>query len=520
MANIQFYNTLTNRIEPFEPVEPGKVSMYNCGPTVYDFAHIGNFKSFLFSDVLRRFLELAGYDVHQVMNLTDVGHMTEDDLADGGGEDKMQVAGQRLKEAKKQGDAHAANIENPEDPYQVAEFYIQAFVQDAKLLGLKVADEYPQNMPRATEHVEQMLSMIKQLMDKGHAYQGPAGEVYFSIESFDAYGGLSGNTLEEIRGGAGGRVEDANQQAKRHPADFLLWKPDASHIMKWDPRKWGIDLDEGYPGWHIECSAMAKHVLKRDIIDIHTGGEDNIFPHHECEIAQTCGCTGQDRFARYWLHGRHLMVEGEKMSKSKGNFFTVRQVLDGAFTGRAVDPAVLRLELIKAKYRSQMNLTKQGMADSGRNVQRLRDAAAAFGDEAADVSLDHPTLRRFTDCLADDLNMAGALGAVFEFINQTPAEENAEARGVLNKIDHVLGVLEPSPSIGDFSTSFKGKGTLQVEATATYFEGLLDENIKAIQKARLRKDFTTSDAIRDKLIAAGYDVKISKEGVEVVKRLA
>jgi len=512
--DIKFYNTLTNRIESFVPVEAGRVFMYNCGPTVYDFAHIGNFKSFLFSDVLRRFLELMGFDVHQVMNLTDVGHMTEDDQADGGGEDKMQAAGQRLKEAKKSGDAHAAQIQNPDDPYQIAEFYIQAFIEDAQLLGLKVADEYPQNMPRATEHVEQMLQMVQQLLDKGHAYQGPAGEVYFSVESFEAYGGLSGNTLEEIRGGAGGRVDASHQEAKRHPADFLLWKPDASHIMKWDPRQWGIELEAGYPGWHIECSAMAKHVLQREIIDIHTGGEDNIFPHHECEIAQTCACTGQDRFARFWMHGRHLMVEGQKMSKSKGNFFTVRQVLDGAFTGRPVDPAVLRLELIKAKYRSQMNLTKQGLADSGRNVQRLRDAAQAYGPEAAEVDFDHPTLRRFTEALSDDLNMAGALGAVFEFINETPLQENAQARGVLNQIDHVLGVL---------NTTESGQATDPTAASASNSGGegdWLAEKLAGIKAARENQDWAASDAIRSELIAAGYDVKISKQGIEATKRLA
>jgi len=502
MPQIQFYNSLTNRIDPFETVEDGKVFMYNCGPTVYDFAHIGNFKSFLFADVLRRFLELAGYDVNQVMNLTDVGHMTEDDLADGGGEDKMQIASQRLKEAKKTGEAHAAAIGNPEDPYQVAQFYTDAFLQDAKLLGLKVASQYPQKMPKATDHIEQMLKMIQQLLNKGHAYQGSDGVVYFSVESFADYGQLSGNTLDELRGGAGGRVNTVNQQAKRHPADFLLWKSDASHIMKWDPRVWGIELDEGYPGWHIECSAMATHVLQRSVIDIHTGGEDNLFPHHECEIAQTRGCTGEDKFATFWMHARHLMVEGEKMSKSKGNFFTVRQVLEGAFTGRTVDPAVLRLELIKAKYRSQMNLTKQGIADSGRNVQRLRDAAKAYGDEVAEVGLDHPALKRFVDALADDLNMAGALGTLFEFVNETPQEVNPEARGVLAKIDHVLGVLPAS------------------ESTKNDDEGWVDEQVQAIVVARENKDWSTSDAVRQSLNDAGYDVKISKEGVEAVKRLA
>ncbi len=209
MAELRFYNTLTHREEVFIPIDAtpdggGRVTMYNCGPTVYDFAHIGNFKTFLFSDVLRRVLELVGYRVHQVMNLTDVGHMTEDQLADGGGEDKMQVAAQRLAAAKKSGDAHATQIDDPRDPYQVAQFYIDAFLQDARLLGLKVADEYPRNMPRATDHVRQMAAMVQQLIEKGHAYAAADGAVYFSVESFPDYGKLSGNRIEQLQGGAGG----------------------------------------------------------------------------------------------------------------------------------------------------------------------------------------------------------------------------------------------------------------------------------------------------------------------------
>ncbi|MEX0745581.1 MAG: cysteine--tRNA ligase, partial [Phycisphaeraceae bacterium] len=351
---IQFYNTLTHRLEPFEPIEPGRVSMYNCGPTVYDFAHIGNFRAFVFADVLRRFLELAGYDVQQVMNITDVGHMTEDQLADGAGEDKMQLAMARMKQAKKAGALTAAEVADPNDPYQIAAFYTQAFIDDARQLRLKVADE-PDNLPRATDHIEQMLGMIVKLVDEGYAYVAADGAVYFSVEKYPDYGKLSGNTLDKLRGGAGGRVSDEHQSGKRHPADFLLWKPDAKHIMKW-PSPFG----EGYPGWHIECSAMALHLHHRDQIDVHTGGEDNIFPHHECEIAQSCSFTGKDRFARYWLHTRFLLVEGEKMSKSRGNFHTVRDLV-----ARGVDPVAIRFELLKAHYRSNMNFTMKGLEDSG-----------------------------------------------------------------------------------------------------------------------------------------------------------
>ncbi|MEM6854794.1 MAG: cysteine--tRNA ligase [Planctomycetota bacterium] len=504
MPDLRFYNTLTHQIEPFTPLEAGKVSMYNCGPTVYDFAHIGNFKTFLFADVLRRTLELTGHEVHQVMNLTDVGHMTEDQLADGGGEDKMEVAAERLAAAKKSGDAHASAIDDPHDPYQVAQFYIDAFLEDAKLLGMKVADEYPHNMPRATDHVPNMVTMIAELVAKDHAYVAADGAVYFSVESFEHYGTLSGNSIHELKGGAGGRVVAQNQAGKRHPADFLLWKPDASHLMKWDS-----PFGQGYPGWHIECSAMAKAVLQRDIIDIHTGGEDNIFPHHECEIAQSCCSTGKDSFAKFWMHSRHLMVEGTKMSKSKGNFFTVRQILEGEFTApgsqdrRPVDPAVLRYEMIKANYRSQMNFTKRGLEDSAANVRKLREFTAALEAQAskpAEVNNTHPAVARFIDALADDLNIAGALAAVFEFVN-APAEDPAESLGVMRKFDHVLGVMF-------------------VEASESDDASWAETKAADLDAARAAKDYAQADAVRDELQAAGYDVKTTKDGTVAIKRLA
>jgi len=496
MPEIRFYNSLTKQLEPFIPVSPGQVSMYNCGPTVYDYAHIGNFKTFLFADVLRRFLELAGYEVDQVMNLTDVGHMTEDDLADGGGEDKMQVAGRRLEEAKKSGKLPADVDLDPNDPYAIAQFYIDAFIEDAKLLGLKVADEYPAKMPRATEHVAGMQAMTQTLIESGHAYVADDGVVYFSVESFPQYGRLSGNTLDKIRGGAGGRVDDSHQAMKRHPADFLLWKPDEAHLMKWDS-PWGT----GYPGWHLECSVMARQLLGRDVIDIHTGGEDNIFPHHECEIAQSCCATGQTSFAKVWMHSRHLMVESQKMSKSKGNFFTVRQILDGRFTKNKVDPAVLRLELIKGQYRSNLNFTAKGLEDSASAVRKLRAFAQSLGQgEVADVTLDHPAVKRFVDALAEDLNTAGALGEVFGYLSE-PDSDPAVARGVLEKFDSVLGVLDSGES--------SEAGDIEIDAKAA-----------ALDAARAAKDFAAADALRNEIIDAGYDVKTTKDGTIATKRLA
>ncbi len=508
---IQFYNTLTHRLEPFEPIEPGKVTMYNCGPTVYDYAHIGNFRSFLFADVLRRFLELAGHEVAQVMNLTDVGHMTEDSVADGGGDDKMNIARKRLMEAKKSGKLPQGVDIDPSDPFAIAEFYMHAFLEDAKLLGLKVADEYPQKMPRATSFIPQMQGMIKTLIEKAHAYVADDGAVYFDIESFPEYGKLSGNTLDQLKGGAGGRILDEHQAGKRHPADFLLWKPDNSHLMKWDS-PWGA----GYPGWHIECSAMARSVHGRDIIDIHTGGEDNIFPHHECEIAQSCCTTGESHFARFWMHGRHLMVEGEKMSKSKGNFLTVRDILSGAFTQRAVDPAVLRFELIKSNYRSQSNLSRQSIHDSAKAVEKMRnwwwatrESGSEFLTEVArsEVDASHPAVAKFVQHLSDDLNISGALGAFFEWM-AGPHPDKVESIAAFELIDDVLNV-GPLRGIAN-----------ELHERQSENEAEIKQKAKALDDARAAKDYAAADTIRQELVEAGYDVKTTKDGTVATKRLA
>jgi cysteinyl-tRNA synthetase len=527
--DIRFYNTLTHRSEDFAPLDPPNLYMYNCGPTVYDFAHIGNFRAFVFADVLRRFLELTGLTVFQVMNLTDVGHMTDDQLADGGGEDKMQLAARRLKEAKHSGQAEAGAIANPDDPYQVAQYFIDAFVHDARRLGLKIAAEYDPDpaktrMPRATDHVGQMMKIILQLVENGHAYRAADGCVYYDVQSFPAYGRLSGNTLDKLRGGAGGRVSEENQAAKKNPADFLLWKPDPAHIMKWDPHQWEAPWGVGYPGWHIECSAMALHVLSRlaghrlDTIDIHTGGEDNIFPHHECEIAQSCGATGQPLFARFWMHTRFLLVDGQKMSKRKGNFYTVRDVLEGKVTGRPVDPAVLRLELLKSHYRSNMNFTVKGLEDSASAVQKIRQLASAGSPaeqnalreraRANPVDLTHPVLRDFAAALADDLNMSAALAVVFTWLAE-PHQDQVEAQAVLDKLDSVLAVAGQSPSAPATPSASSPAG--QPDA---------DQLCRALDAARQAKDFATADRLRKELQDQGYEVMTTKSGTTARKKLA
>jgi len=505
---IQFYNTLTNSVDPFEPLEPGVVRMYSCGPTVYDYAHIGNFRSFLFADLLRRSLELTGLEVWHVMNITDVGHMTDDQVADGAGEDKMQVAAKRIKEDKKSGKVPDGSVENPDDPYQVAQYYTDAFLDDGCKLGMKVAYEYPDRILHATQQIPAMQEMIQKLLDRGHAYISESGTVYFSVESLPNYGSLSGNTLEHLLSGAGGRVAEENQAEKKHPADFMLWKPDSSHIMKWDS-PWG----EGYPGWHIECSVMAMKRLEREVIDIHTGGEDLIFPHHECEIAQSCGATGNDLFARFWMHARFLLVEGEKMSKSKGNFFTVRDVLDGSATGRPVHPAVLRYELIKSHYRSNMNFTVKGLNDSAGAVKRLMNFRKSLeeqtGGASAEVDLSHPVLKQFADALADDLNIAGALGVILPWAATQPDDPH-EALGVLKQVNSVLSVAPIN----------EGLATERQEAE-TAEEGELDISklCKEVDAARAEKNWDVADSIKKQLQDAGYEVRNTPEGTIAEKTL-
>jgi cysteinyl-tRNA synthetase len=541
----RLYNTLTKQIEPFEPANPARITFYTCGPTVYDDAHIGNFRSFLAADTLRRWLESplcqlandtrapaprrSGRQVVHVMNITDVGHMTDD--AEGGeaGEDRMAVAGRRLAEAKKSGQLPPGTTIDPNDPYAIAAFYAERFLSDARLLGLKVAAEAtadPTLMPRPTQKIPQMVAMILQLIDRGHAYAvGPAGRqtVYFDVQSFARYGQLSGNTLDKLRVGAGGRINEDNQQLKKHPADFLLWKADPSHIMKWnpaatDPRAtWGA----GYPGWHIECSAMADERLApaanaahpAALIDLHSGGEDNIFPHHECEIAQSCCASGAPAFARCWFHPRHLFVNGSKMSKSKGNFFTIRDL-----TAQGHEPGALRLALISTHYRSNADFTDQGLKDAARTLERWRRAfpndprAGTQPLAVEDTDLDHPALRDFANALHDDLNIAGAIAAVNTFVSSlgdAPATER-DARA-LAIIDNVLGVLErPRPQSAATDIGLFLPGTTP--------DPRVIDKLHERAAARKAKDFARSDQIRDELLALGFAIKDVAGGKVEIRR--
>jgi cysteinyl-tRNA synthetase len=549
---LRLYNTLSRQTEPFRPIDPAHVTFYTCGPTVYDDAHIGNFRSFLAADLLRRFLESPLCEVtapdgsaHRgprrvthVMNITDVGHMTDD--AEGGehGEDRMAVAGRRILEQKKSGKLPPGSDLDPSNPYDIARFYAARFLDDARRLGLKVAldaQRDPTLMPYATANVPGMIRAVELLVRRGHAYAvGRPGSrvVYFDVRSFPAYGRLSGNTLDALREGAGGRIAESDQSSKLDPADFLLWKEDPTHIMKWDS-PWG----PGYPGWHIECSVMSAARLGapalrsgrpltpeelvslvvpdgQPIIDLHSGGEDNIFPHHECEIAQSCACFNAAHagpYAAMWFHPRFLFVEGAKMSKSKGNFFTARQLTTPAPEGKGFEPAAVRLELIKTHYRSNANFTEQGLRDSARTVDRWRrfaEAAAASGapgDEPGAAAC----RAAVAEALHDDLNVAGAIGEINAWMGRAAAPGRAEA-ALLKDLDAVLGVLAlerpqaASTDVGVFVGCDPDPAVL----------AKLTERVEA----KKSKDFARSDAIRAELAAMGYQIKDVAGGKVEVRR--
>ena len=540
MPTLRLHNTLTRRVEEFVPADPSHVTFYTCGPTVYDDAHIGNFRSFLAADLLRRFVEsplcelkaAAGSHagprrVTHVMNITDVGHMTDD--AEGGesGEDRMAVAGKRLAEAKKSGKLPPDAKLDPNNPYDIAAFYGGRFLEDARTLGLKVAiqqQEDPTLMPRATQSIPGMIAVIQKLVERGHAYAvGEPGKqtVYFNVPSFEPYGRLSGNSLDALSSGAGGRISESHQAQKKHPADFLLWKADPSHIMKWDS-PWGA----GYPGWHIECSAMAAARLvgnhpgldtlvgalahpttQSALIDLHSGGEDNIFPHHESEIAQSscafCATPNSGTFARLWFHPRHLFVNGAKMSKSKGNFFTIRDLI-----AKGHEPAAIRLELIRTHYRSQANFTEQGLQDCARMIERWRKFASV--DANVGPALDHPVLVAFAGAMAEDLNIAGAIAEVNKWVGATAAPSPQDA-AVMRVLDGVLGVLE------------RPRGATTQTEIALYAPGTepspeVEAKLIERREARAKKDFAASDRIRDELGAMGYAIKDVAGGRVEVRR--
>jgi cysteinyl-tRNA synthetase len=458
--SLKVYDTQSRAVVAFVPLEPGKVRAYACGPTVYDHAHIGNFRTFLFFDLVHRYLEWSGFEVRFVMNLTDV--------------DDKTIAG-----------AVAAGS-------SVADFtrpFADTFLADARSLGIASFDGYP----RATAYIAPMIDFIGRLLASGHAYGAEDGAVYFSVASFPTYGRLKGIDTATLRVGA--RVAH-DEYDKEDARDFALWKP-ATEEDERAQAAWDAPWGRGRPGWHLECSVMSLMELG-DTLDLHLGGEDLVFPHHENEIAQSEAATGK-QFVRHWLHVKHLQVEGRKMSKSLGNFVTVRQLLDEGY-----DPASIRHQLISSHYRSDLNFTRAGVDASKRAVQRLLDfearvMATPVAEDATPSDLGalaDGLLSSFRAAMDNDFNSADALAALFTFVTRVNAALDGRSRvrpadraavlQALATVDRVLGLLEV------------GRTARSVDDSLARW---VEERIEARAEARRRRDFAAADAIRDELAA-------------------
>ncbi len=407
---MRLYNTLSRAVEEIVPVDGRLVRIYSCGPTVYRYIHIGNMRSFMLGDLIRRALRFEGLDVRWIMNITDVGHMT-DEVTDTG-RDKMELA---------ESDEGLSAAE-------IAEKYTQAFLEDADLVGIERADLYP----RATDHIPEMLSMIETLIEKGHAYEVD-GTVYYDVTTFPGYGKLSGNTLDQLR--AGHRTELATDPGKRHPEDFALWKKaGANRLLRW-PSPWG----DGFPGWHIECSAMSiKHLGDR--FDLHTGGNDNKFPHHEDEIAQSEGAVGHP-VVSIWAHGGFLQMGGQKMAKSAKN---IKRVTDLAEQG--IDPLAFRWFTFQTRYRSEMDFTWEALETADHRVKQLRRHVAEWDPPADDLGPVAKELdSRFREAVANDLDMPAAVRVVNDLDHSSTSlpgrSEHSSGRGTSSWVSTWSGRL-------------------------------------------------------------------------------
>jgi len=454
---IRFFNTLTRDKEEFKPLENMRVRLYTCGPTVYDFAHIGNWRTYLFEDLLRRHLEYRGLEVKHVMNLTDVDDKT-------------------IRGAASQG----VGLDEYTTPF------IKAFYQDRDKLNIEPAHVYP----RATEHIPEMVEIIKRLLDKGLAYNAEDGSTYFDISKFPGYGKLSHFRLDELRAGA--RVK-SDEYEKAQVSDFALWKA-------WDEADgdvlWETDLGKGRPGWHIECSAMSSKYLGQPF-DMHTGGVDNIFPHHENEIAQSEGAAGRT-FVNYWLHSEHLLVDGRKMSKSLGNFYTLREII-----ARGYDPLAFRFLVLGAHYRSKLNFTWRAMGSAKTTLENLYEFMGRL-DRENPSNLDEAVGRAkvsFGEALDDDLNSPVALAAVFGLVKEVNIHGGGgkEVFEAMNDFDRVLGLdlVERARPV-----------TLKVPSE-------IEARLAEREQARKSRDWATADRIRDEIAAGGYIIEDTPEGPRV-----
>lgn len=460
-----FFNTLTRKKERFVPIKEGKVGMYTCGPTVYDYGHIGNFRAFLFDDLLRRWLEYNGYKVTQVMNITNV-------------DDKTIKAARKLGVPLK----------------DITRKYIDAFFEHLRMLNVEKAEHYP----RATDHIPEMVALIRVLMDKGYGYRSEDGSIYFNVSKFRDYGKLSKIRVGELKAGARVRVDE---YAKEEASDFVLWKA-------WDKDDgdvyWDTEIGRGRPGWHIECSAMSMKYMGQTF-DIHCGGVDNMFPHHENEIAQSEAATGK-KFVDYWMHNEHLLVEGRKMSKRWGNYYTVQDLISEECDARAI-----RYVLIATHYRQQVNFTFDGLNAAKNAVDRLRNFLDRLDtvqgtDAGTELERLMETVKeKFEDAMGDDLNISIALAAIFDFVrevnnlidrNMVTAEEGKTVTALMMRFDRVLGVL------GETHAAVK----LPEEA---------QQLIRMREEARKKKEWKRADEIRQQLKEMGIIVEDTPQGLRL-----
>ena len=458
--DIYFYNTLTKQKDLFKPIEEGKVKIYSCGPTVYKDATIGNMRTNLLNDTLRRVLKYNGYELKHVMNITDVGHLVSDGDE---GEDKM------LKSAR----------EEHKSPLEIAEHYTKLFFRDLERLNI----ETPEVVCKATDHIKEMMEMVQKIMKNGYAYETSTA-IYFDVSKLDKYGILSGINLNDQKAGA--RVDIDPE--KRNPYDFALWiKAPANHLMKWDS-PWG----PSYPGWHIECSAMSTKYLGEEF-DIHTGGIDLVPTHHENEIAQNKGACGKNP-AHYWIHGEYLLINGGKMSKSLGNTYLIDDII-----ARGYSPLAYRLFNYSCHYRGKLNFTWEGIESANTSLIRLREGYQKHLNGNSDISdeIIADMENRFHQAINDDMNMPLALSVVWEAVKYP--EKSPKIAQLLKKFDTVLGIKID-----------------EVQETKIPQEIL--DLVEERKQARSDKNWSESDRLRDLIAEKGYIVKDTKDGTEVLKK--
>jgi cysteinyl-tRNA synthetase len=462
---MRLYNTLTRQVDEVVPVDDRHVRMYSCGPTVYRYIHLGNLRTFMLGDLIARGLELEGYAVTQVMNITDVGHMTDESSPEA--IDKMLLAME----------------DEGLQPLEIAAKYTTAALDDMAALGIRV----PSALPKATDHIPEMIKMTERLIERGHAYVVDSGSVYFDVTSFEGYGKLSGNTLDNLK--AGHRDLETDPR-KRHDADFALWKAAGpGRVMKWES-PWG----EGFPGWHIECSAMSMKYLG-DRFDIHTGGSDLRFPHHEDEIAQSEGAVGHQVIS-VWVHGGHLRLSGQKIAKSTGNVVRAQELIE-----QGLDPLSFRWLTFQTRYRSEMDFTWDAMKDADDRVKQLRRRMEGWAPAATDLAEAATRFdERFRSAIASDLDMPAGVVVVNDLV-RSPDVSDGEKYALLASWDQVLGL------------DLEREATTSWEPTDEMRTLMGDRDT-----ARARKDFAASDDLRDRLTALGLEVMDTAEGTRVRPR--